>query len=49
MAAALPQEAYASGNAPTITASQVAETESVLVTWTAVAGATGYRIERSKG
>ena len=36
-------------NGPTITASQVGETEAVLITWAPVSDATGYRIERSKG
>ena len=34
---------------PAVSASQVGETKSVLITWSAVDDATGYRIERSKG
>ena len=38
-----------SDDAPTITISQVGETEAVLINWTPVSDATGYRIERSEG
>ena len=39
----------AADDAPTITLSQVKDSEAVLITWTSVSNATGYRIERSKG
>ena len=46
--AALPTIA-AADDAPTITLSQVDDSEAVLITWTSVSNATGYRLERSKG
>ena len=46
---AAPPTIAAADDAPTITLSQVGDSEAVLITWTPVSNATGYRIERSKG
>ena len=47
--AAAPPTIAAADDAPTITLSQVGDSEAVLITWTPVSNAAGYRIERSKG